>query len=113
MNLKEVIIYLFICLQILQINTHGKCASDKLKIKPKINTAMEKEKDLRLLQQKPWEEIKIVVDYTFLDSQSGKVDQKMIDLSKKVTENCMVIFTNLLIFFFDEMCRVKIRKPCI
>jgi hypothetical protein len=112
MNLKEVIIFLFIFLQILQINTHGKCASDKIKIKPKINTAMEKEKDLRLLQQKPWEEIKIVVDYTFLDSQSGKVDQKMIDLSKKVTENCMVIFTNLLKVQKSTSKLIKLNENC-
>jgi len=71
-----------------------KCIHDKLNFKPKINEAMEK-KDLRFLQPVDWTPIKIHIDYTYLNSQTS-VDAKTVEFTKKVIDDAIKIFTNIL-----------------
>ena len=85
MKIKEILILSLLLSQVFYAYS-GKCGLNHVNFKPKINTAMEKSDDLRFLQEKPWEDIKIVADYTFLDSQSDKVEKASLDFAKKITE---------------------------
>jgi len=71
-----------------------KCIHDQLKIKPKINEAMQKN-EFRFLQSTQWSPINFYIDYTYLNSQSS-VDAKTIAFTKQVVENTLTIFTNIL-----------------
>jgi hypothetical protein len=112
MNLKEVLLFLTISIQIFFINSHGRCGSDKIKTKPTINTAVEKEKDLRFLQEKKWEPIKILVDYTFLDSQAGNIDKNMLDYAKRITEHTIKIFENIIMVQKYTSKILKVNENC-
>jgi len=71
-----------------------KCIHDQLKIKPKINEAMER-KDLRFLQSTAWTPIKIYIDYTYLNSQTS-FDASTVSFVKSVIDNTIKVYTNLL-----------------
>jgi len=97
MKTRQLIIFSILITQILYIFT-GKCGVNKLNIKPKVSTLMEKanENEMRFLQDKTWVPIKMVADYTYLDTQQSKVSKEKIELAKKVTENTLNMYRNLL-----------------
>lgn len=112
MRLREIIIFSIIISQIIQI--HTRCGTNKHNIKPTINKAMkiDEEKDFRFLQNQPWEEFKIFIDFTFIDSQKGKVDADMIDFAKKITEQTVKLFTTLLKIQRSSSNKIKLNEAC-
>lgn len=93
---KKLLIAFTLLTQTIYISSHN-CVHDQLNIKPKINSAMEgnKEENLRFLQSIPWTPINIYIDYTYLNSQTT-IDAKTVDFTKKVVDNAIKIFSNIL-----------------